>query len=159
LNNKSLNMIIFSGDYDKALAALIVANGAREMDVEVTMFFAFWGLLLIRNPHNLSNEDKTTYEKLFAAFTPGQAEELPISRMNMAGIGKSMLLNMMDQNDTPHLIDFLNGAQHKGVKFYACKLSLEIMGFKPEELIEGVTIVEVKDYLKDALAANMQLFI
>jgi len=159
LDHKSLNMVIFSGDYDKALAALIMANGAREMDVQVTMFFAFWGLLLIRNPKNLSDADKTMYEKMLAALTPRHAEELPLSRMNMAGIGKSMLLNMMDQNDTPHLIDFLNGAQHKGVKFYACKLSLEIMGFKPEELIEGVTVVEVKDYLQDALAANMQLFI
>ncbi len=157
--NKSLNIVVFSGDYDKALAALIIANGAREIDVDVTMFFAFWGLLLIRNPLNMTNEDKTLYEKMFATLTPKQAEELPLSRMNMAGIGKSMLLEMMDANDTPRLVDFLNGALHKGVNFYACKLSLEIMGFKPEELLEGIKVVDVKEYLKDALESNMQLFI
>lgn len=159
MDKKSLNMVVFSGDYDKALAALIMANGAREMDVDVTMFFAFWGLLLIRDPRNMPDEDKTLYEKMFATLTPKQAEELPLSKMNMAGIGKSMLLEMMDANETPHLIDFLNGASHKGVTFYACKLSLDIMGFKKEELIEGVTVVDVKDYLKDALESNMQLFI
>lgn len=157
--DKSLNMVIFSGDYDKALAALIIANGARELNVEVKMFFAFWGLLLLRDPGRMTDEDKSLYEKMFAAMTPKQAEELPLSRMNMAGIGKSMLLEMMDENDTPRLIDFLNGARKKGVEFLACKLSLEVMRFTQEELLEGVKVVDVKEYLESALNANMQLFI
>jgi peroxiredoxin family protein len=157
--DKSLNMVIFSGDYDRALAALIIANGARELNVEVKMFFAFWGLLLLRDPGRMTDEDKSLYEKMFAAMTPKQAEELPLSRMNMAGVGKSMLLEMMDENDTPRLIDFLNGARNKGVEFLACKLSLEVMGFTQEELLEGVKVVDVKEYLENALNANMQLFI
>lgn len=156
---KSLNMVIFSGDYDKALAALIIANGARELDVEVKIFFAFWGLLLLRDPQRMNAADKDLYEKMFSAFTPRQAEDLPLSRMNMAGIGKSMLLEMMDNSGAPHLIDFLNGARKKDVDFLACKLSLEVMGFKAEELIDGVRIVDVKDYLGHALDSDMQLFI
>lgn len=150
---------MFSGDYDKAMAALILANTAREMEVEVTIFFAFWGLFLVRDPEKDSDEKKSTYEKLFGMMTPKGPEELPLSKMNFAGVGKEMLLEMIKDNDAPRLIDFLNGARKKGVKFYGCKLSVDIMGFKSEELIPELEIIEAKDYLKDALNSNMQLFI
>ncbi len=154
-----MNLLMFSGDYDKALAALILANTAKEMDVDVTIFFAFWGLCLVRDPEKSSGEDKTTYEKMFGMMAPKGPEDLPLSKMNFAGIGKEMLLEMMEDDGAPKLIDFLNGARKKGVKFYGCKLSVDIMGFKPEELLPEVEIIEAKDYLKDALSSNMQLFI
>lgn len=157
--NKKMNLLMFSGDYDKALAALILANSGREMDVEVTMFFAFWGLFLLRNPETFTLEEKSVYEKMFSMMTPKSPEALPLSKMNMSGIGKQMLLEMMDDNETPHLSDFLKGALKKGVKFYGCKLSMEIMGFKPEEMIPELEIVDAKEYVKDALSADMQLFI
>ena len=150
---------MFSGEYDKALAALILANSAREIDIDVTMFFAFWGLFLVRNPNNMSEEDKTTYEKMFASMTPRHIEELPLSKMNFAGIGKKMLTEMMEENQTPKLTDFLNGAIKKGVTMQACKLSCEVMGFKEEELIEEIKIVTAEDYLKNAMESNIQLFI
>jgi peroxiredoxin family protein len=156
---RHLNVLLFSGDYDKCLAALILANSAVDMGMKATIFCAFWGLLILRDPDKIPAKDKNLYEQMFAAVTPGQAEKLPLSKMNMAGIGKGMLLTMMDENETPHLKDFLAGARHKGVRFCACKLSLEIMGFKPEELLTGIEIIEVQSYLKDALQADIQLFI
>jgi len=150
---------MFSGEYDKALAALLLANTARELDVDVTMFFTFWGLFLIRDPEKATLEDKTVYEKMFGMVTPKGPEELPLSRMNMAGLGKQMLLGMMEDDKTPSLMDFLNGARKKGVKFYACKLSVDVMGFKEEELLPEVEIITAKEYLADALASDMQLFI
>jgi len=157
--DKRINMLIFSGEYDKALAALLLANAAREMQVDVTMFFAFWGLFLVRDPNKISGEDKSIYEKMFGAMTPRGPESLPLSRMNMAGIGKRMLLEMMDSDNTPHVIDFLKGARKKGVRFYGCKLSMEVMGFSQEEMIPELQIMEAKDYLKDALESDIQLFI
>lgn len=157
--NKRMNILMFSGEYDKALAALILANAAREMQVDATLFFAFWGLFLVRDPDKISMEDKSMYEKMFGAITPKGPEALPLSNMNMAGIGKKMLLEMMDDDSAPHLIDFLKGAIKKGVKFYGCKLSMEIMGLKQEEMIPELEVIEAKDYLKDALESNMQLFI
>ena len=62
--SKKISLLVFSGDYDKALVAFILANTAREMNIDVTMFFAFWGLFLLRDPEKLSSEDKTNYEKL-----------------------------------------------------------------------------------------------
>lgn len=157
--DKHINLLLFSGDYDKALAALIIANGGRELGMSVTMFFAFWGLMLLRDPDKMSMEDKSLYEKMFSAVTPRGPEQLPLSRMNMSGLGKYMLLEMMDDSSTPRLVDFLNGARHKGVSFYACQLSLEVMGIKPEELLPEVEVMDVKDYLKDATQASLELFI
>ncbi len=156
---KKLSLILFSGEYDKAMAALILANSARQMDITVNIFFAFWGLCLLRDPEKMSLEDKTAFEKMFSIVAPTGPEDLPLSKMNMAGIGKAMLKEMMEDHDAPELSDFLKGAQKKGVKFFACKLSLEVMGFKLEEMLPEVKILTAKEYLKDALEANIQLFI
>ena len=154
-----MNILMFSGEYDKALAALVLANSARELEVDVTMFFAFWGLMLVRDPAKGTSEDKSLYEKMFGLVTPKGPEELPLSRMNMAGLGKQMLLEMMEDDQNPSLTDFLNGAREKGVKFYGCKLSVDVMGFKEDELLQDVKIITAKDYLGDALTSDIQLFI
>lgn len=157
--DKKISLILFSGDYDKALAALIIANSAKEIGVDVSIFCGFWGLFLLRDPEKMTLEDKTTYEKMFSMMTPKGPEDLPLSKMNFSGIGKKMLIDMIDDEGAPHLIHFLKGARKKGIKFYGCKLSLEIMGFKKGELIPEVEIVDAKDYIKDSIDANMQLFI
>lgn len=156
---KRLNILLFSGEYDKALAALIIANSAAELGVEVTIFFAFWGLLLVRDPDKLSNEDKSAYEKLFEIMTAKGPEDLPLSKMDMAGIGKKMLKKMMEDAKAPSLKDFLEGAVKKGIKFYGCKLSMEVMGFKKDEMLSNLEVVDAKEYLKDALDSDMQLFV
>lgn len=156
---KKLSLILFSGDYDKALAALILANTAGDMGMEADIFFTFWGLCLIRDPEKMTWEDKSTFETMFGLAAPAGPENLPLSRMNMAGIGKAMLKEMMAENDSPDLTSFLRGAQKSGVNFYACKLSLEVMGFKLEEMLPGVEVLTAEDYLKVALTADINLFI
>jgi peroxiredoxin family protein len=157
--DKKINLLVFSGEYDKALAALILANSAKELGADVSMFFAFWGLLLVRDPEISVLKDKSFYEKMFGIMTPKGIEDLPLSNMNFSGLGKAMLKAMMKDEDTPDLNAFLKGARKKGVKFYGCKLSVEVMGFKEEELLPELEIIDAKEYLKDALNSDMQLFI
>lgn len=159
MGKSALSILLFSGDYDKCLAAMILANGARDLEMDVDIFCAFWGLLLLRDPERLSMEDKDLYEKMFTIATPSGAENLPLSKMNMAGIGKQMLLNMMESQEAPKLVDFIHGACQKGVRFHACELLLNIMGFKVEELLKEVDVKNVHDYLQQAKAAQIQLFI
>jgi len=154
-----MNILMFSGEYDKALAALILANSGKEMGIDVTMFFTFWGLCLLRDPGKMSTKDKTAYETMFGWMTPQGPEELPLSKMNMMGLGKKMLLAMMDQVEAPNLSDFLMGARKKGIKLYGCQLSVEIMGFTPEELLPEVEIITATEYLNNAIEADLQLFI
>lgn len=157
--DEKMSILMFSGDYDKAMAALILANTAMEMNVHVTMFFAFWGLSLVRDPNVKEDEHKNTSEKLFANMTPKSIDEAPLSKMNMGGIGKKMLLGMMDENDTPPLEAFLKGAINKGMTMKACKLSCEIMGFSEDELLPEVAIDTAENYIKDAMESKIQLFI
>ncbi|TYA12614.1 sulfide reductase [Paenibacillus faecis] len=156
---KKMSLLMFSGEYDKAMAGLILANAARDIEVEVTMFFAFWGLFLLRDPERMTQEDKTVYEKLLGWMSPKGAEDLPLSRMNFSGLGKWMLTEMIEDQEAPKLIHFLKGARKKTVKFYGCRLSLEIMGIRPEELIPELEVVDAQTYLRDALASDVQLFI
>lgn len=156
---KKMSLLLFSGEFDKALAALILANEAKSLNMEATIFCAFWGLFLVRDPEKLSSDDKTFYEKMFGAMTPKGPDDLPLSKMNYAGIGKMMLAEMMEDADAPPLEAFLKGAVKKGVNFYACKLSTEVMGFAEDEFIDGVKIVQAKDYLKTAAESEIQLFI
>src|SRR5690554_3523439 len=141
--DRKMNLLLFSGEYDKALAALILANGAKDIGMDVTMFFAFWGLLLVREGNIDEHYEKSFLERTFSMFTPKQAEELPLSKMNMGGMGQSMLKRMMEEQKKPLLKDFLQGARKKDIKFYGCKLSTEVMGFKKEELIPELKIIEV----------------
>jgi peroxiredoxin family protein len=157
--NKKLSLIMFSCEYDKALAGLILANSAKELGMDVSMFFAFWGLLLLRDPDKNSTEGKSSLEKLMGVMAPKGPDELPLSNMNFSGFGKKMLEAMMKEDGTPTLSKFLEGAVKKGVKFYGCKLSMEVMGFKKEELISELEVIEAKDYLKDAIESDIQLFI
>ncbi len=157
--NQHLNILLFSADYDKCLAAFILANGARDMGMNVTIFCAFWGLLILRDDNKISPGNKDLYENMFAAMTPSNVEDLPLSKMNFAGIGKKMLVSMMDNQDAPHLTDFLKGARKKGVRFCACQLSMEIMGFSKEELLSDIEVADVKVYLEDASKADISLFI
>jgi peroxiredoxin family protein len=156
---KKVNLLVFSGDYDKAFAALIIANGARNMNMDVSMFFAFWGLFLLRDPGKTDNEDKTAYEQMFGAIAPKGPEDLGLSKMNFIGIGKAMMKEMMKDDEAPSLTKLFEGAKKRNVKFYACKLSMEVMGFKKEELIPEVEVMDVTQYLNDATEADLQLFI
>lgn len=156
---KKMSLLMFSGEYDKAMAGLILANAARDIDVEVTMFFAFWGLFLLRDPDRMTSEDKSVYEKIMGWMTPKGPEDLPLSKMNFSGLGKWMMTEMIEDQEAPKLIHYLKGARKKNIKFYGCKLSLEIMGFKPEEFIPELEIVDAQTYLRDALKSDVQLFI
>jgi len=157
--NKKMSILMFSGDYDKALAALILANSARDLNIEVSMFFAFWGLFIVKNPNSLPEKEKSTMEKIFDNMTPKHVEDLPLSRMNFAGIGKKMLVDMMEEKNAPTLSDLLKGALNKGVVMKACKLSCEIMGIGEEELIKEVSIATAEDFIIEALNSDIQLFI
>jgi len=156
---KKLSLLLFSCEYDKALAALILANSALEMKMTVNIFCAFWGLCLLRDPNKISAEEKTAWEKMFGLVAPQGADELPLLRLNLAGLGKAMLQEMMKDHDSPDLNDFLHNAQKKGANFFACKLSLDVMGFELEELLPGVEVLTAQEYLQDALTADIQLFI
>ncbi len=154
----SKTMIMFSGDLDKAMAGLIIANGAAAMGDEVTMFFTFWGLNILRRAKKISVR-KSFMGAMFGWMMPRGAEKLSLSKMNMGGMGTAMMKDIMRKKKVSSLPELINSAQDMGVKFIACKMSMDVMGIKPEEIIEGVEYAGVATYLGEADGANVNLFI
>ncbi|SHK43880.1 DsrE/DsrF/DrsH-like family protein [Paramaledivibacter caminithermalis] len=151
-------MIVFSGDLDKVMASFIIANGAAAMGNEVTMFFTFWGLNALRKAKKVKVK-KDFMEKMFGWMMPRGAEKLGLSKMNFGGIGAKMMKDIMKKKNVNSLPELIEMAQMMGVKIVACTMSMDVMGIKEEELIDGVEFAGVATYLGEADEANVNLFI
>jgi len=152
------NIIVFSGDLDKLLAAFIIANGAAAMGRPVSMFFTFWGLNALRKPEK-QDVKKPLIEKMFAAMMPRGSEKLTLSNMNMGGMGTAMMKKVMNDKNVDSLETLMKQAMANGVKIVACSMSMDIMGITKEELIDGIEYAGVATMLGDAEESNMSLFI
>jgi peroxiredoxin family protein len=150
--------VLFSGDLDKALAAFVIANGALSMGRKVTIFFTFWGLNVLRKP-NGPPVSKGWLDRMFGMMMPKGTKKLGLSRMNMAGMGPMLIRHVMKSKNINSLEDLLGAAKMSGVKLLACQMSMDVMGIKKEELIDGIEIGGVANYLGSAEDADTNLFI
>jgi len=151
-------IIVFSGDLDKVIASFIIANGAAAMGRPVTMFFTFWGLTVLRKSEKLRVK-KTFMESMFGSMLPRGSKKLKLSRMNMGGMGTAMMKKIMNDKHVDSLEDLIQKAMKSGIKIVACTMSMDVMGIKQEELIDGVELGGVGAYLGDAEESNVNLFI
>ncbi|MHB9023522.1 MAG: DsrE/DsrF/DrsH-like family protein [Armatimonadota bacterium] len=151
-------IIVFSGDLDRAMAAMIIARGAAAMGNEVTLFFTFWGLNLLRRPEPVKVK-KDLLAAMFGWMMPRGAGKVSLSKMHMGGMGTAMMQHVMKTKNVPTLPEMIAEAQEFGVKFIACTMSMDVMGIKEEELIDGVEFGGVAAYLGSADEANVNLFI
>lgn len=158
MDENKKTIIVFSGDLDKALAAFIIANGAAAMGNEVTMFFTFWGLNILRKAQKVRIK-KSFMEKMFGFMMPRGADKLKLSKMNFGGIGTKMMKSIMKKKNVNSLNELIESAQAMGVKIVACTMSMDIMGIRKEELIDGIDYAGVATYLGYADEANVNLFI
>jgi len=154
----SSSIVVFSGDLDKALATMIIANGAKAMGKDVTLFFTFWGLNILRR-HEKVIAKKTLPEKMFGNIMPRGTKRLKLSNMNMGGVGSAMMQKEMVTKNVNTLDELIQSALDSGVKFVACTMSMDIMGIKEEELVDGVDFGGVAAYLGAADESNHNLFI
>ena len=150
--------VIFSGDLDKTIAAFIMANGAAAMGRDVTIFFTFWGLNILRRPKKVKTK-KSFIEKMFGIMMPRGTKKLGLSRMNMGGAGAKMIRAVMKSKGVSSLEELIESAIDHGVRLVACQMSMEIMGIKQEELIDGVELGGVATFLGSGEQSNMSLFI
>jgi peroxiredoxin family protein/rhodanese-related sulfurtransferase/TusA-related sulfurtransferase len=155
-NDKSI--VLFSGDLDKAIAAMIIANGAASMGRKVTIFFTFWGLNILRRVERVKVK-KALLERMFGWMMPRGPKKLGLSRMNMAGMGGQMIRKVMQNKNVSSLEELIASGLQNGVRMVACQMSMDVMGIKPAELITGVTIGGVATFLGSAELSDTSLFI
>jgi NADPH-dependent 2,4-dienoyl-CoA reductase/sulfur reductase-like enzyme/peroxiredoxin family protein/rhodanese-related sulfurtransferase/TusA-related sulfurtransferase len=151
-------LVCFSDDLDKALATLIIANGAASTGKKVTIFFTFWGLDVIKR-HKKPKVSKDIFGRLFGLMMPASSEKLGLSKMNMAGIGSKMMRMVMKKRNVDSLETMLQTAIDSGIELVACQMSMDVMGIKAEEFIDGVKIGGVATYLEKTESAGLNLFV
>lgn len=155
---KSTNIILFSGDYDKAMAAFIIANGAAAYDHEVTVFATFWGLNAFRKEEKVATK-KGTLEKMFEKMMPRGADKMGISKMNFGGIGPKLIKNVVKKHNAVPLPDLIEMAKEQEINLVACTMTMDLLGLQKEELIDGIEYAGVAAYLSEAENGNVNLFI
>ncbi|TRZ72818.1 MAG: NADH dehydrogenase FAD-containing subunit [Bacteroidetes bacterium] len=155
-----LSMVVFSGDLDKILAALIIATGAAAYDMKVKLFFTFWAISALRDPKK-RGKGKNLMEKMFGMMLPKGAGKVKLSNMNMGGMGTAMIKGIMKKHKVVSLEEMFKTAGELGVEINICEMSMNLMGFKKEEMINypGMNICGVATFLSDAQESKIQLFI
>lgn len=155
---KNKTLVMFSGDMDKALAGLIIANGVIASGHHASIFFTFWGLNLLRKNETVKVK-KNFIEKMFGWMMPRGTKKAKLSQMNMAGIGTAMIKNIMKEKNVDSLPEMLQTAMDNGVTIQACQMSMDLMGIKREELIDGIEVVGVASMLAASDDSNGVIFI
>ena len=156
---EKVTLAVFSGEMDKALAAFNIAIGAASMGMEVSMFFTFWGLNIIKRNEG-SIKSRGIMRKMLNFMNRGGSKRLPISKFHMLGLGKWMMGKLMKDGKFPSFDELIATAREGGVKFIACTTSMGIMGISKEALIPEVdSFAGVATYLAEAREGKVNLFI
>ncbi|MDJ0803108.1 MAG: DsrE/DsrF/DrsH-like family protein [Desulfobacterales bacterium] len=155
-----LAMVVFSGDLDKVLAALVIATGAVAMGMETVMFFTFWGTPVLRDK-NKTVGGKDIMGNMFGAMLPKGAGDVKLSQMNMGGMGTAMMKSLMKKKNVASLDEMFSLAEELGVRIVICEMSMDLMGFKREEMIayKNLEFGGVAKFLEEAGSSKVQLFI
>ena len=158
MEKKRTTIVLFSGDYDKAMAAYIIANGAAAYDHEVTIFHTFWGINALRKQEQVEVK-KGFLEKMFGKMMPRGAEKLGLSKMQMLGMGPKMIKHVMNKHNALTLTQLIEMAQEQDIKIVTCTMTMDLLGLQKEELLDGIEYAGVAAYLADAEDGNVNLFI
>ena len=123
-----------SGDLDYTMALFIIALGATAYDMEVDLFFTFWGISALRDPKKKPKKD--FLGKMFGTMLPSSSKKLPLSKMQMLGMGPPMIKAVMKMHNAKSLEELIKDAAEFGIRIHVCTMSMDVMGIKKEELID-----------------------
>jgi len=158
-DKERVTLVVFSGELDKALAAFNIAIGAASMGMEVSMFFTFWGLNVIkRNEGGIKS--KGIMRRMLNFMNRGGSKRLHLSKFHILGMGTWMMKQLMKDVNFPQLDELMAMAKGMGVKFIACTTSMGLMGISKEAFIPEVdSFAGVATYLAEAKEGKVNLFI
>ncbi|HOV59526.1 MAG TPA: DsrE/DsrF/DrsH-like family protein [Candidatus Hydrogenedentes bacterium] len=125
---------VMKGDLDYTMAAFIIALGAAAYDMEVDMFFTFWATAALRDPKK--SVKKGFLDRMFGSMLPKGSRKLPLSKMQMMGIGPKMIRAVMKSRNAKSLEELMEEAAKMGIRIHVCTMSMEVMGIRKEELID-----------------------
>jgi peroxiredoxin family protein len=150
------SIIVMSGDLDKVMGAFIIANGAAAFDMQVTMFFTFWGLKAIQKG---TLTGKSLMGRMLGLMNRGGVEAIGPSRLNMGGMGRWMFKKMMRAKNVAPLATLVRQAKEQGVRLVACEMSCNVMEIGKKDFIDGVEMGGVATFIAEASESKFSLFI
>jgi peroxiredoxin family protein len=152
-----MTIILFSGEMDKAIAAFTLATTAAASGMEVSIFFTFWGLNVLKRKKFAISGKQDIMQKMFNFMS---TKTLPTSRLNMFGMGPWMMKKLMKKSGMASLEDLMRAAKDLKVKYIACTTSCGILGVTKEDLIDDVDeFAGASVYLAEAVNSKVNLFI
>ncbi len=158
---EKLTIAVLSGDMERSLAAFMLAATGASMGMEVSMFFTFWGLNIIkRNDGNIKS--KGLMRKMLNFMNRGGSKRLRLSKFNMLGLGTWMMKRLMKDTNMPSVDEYIIMVKDMGVKLIACTTTCGVMGIPPEKdtfRSEVETLAGAAYYLNEARQSKITLFI
>ncbi len=141
-----LAIIALHGTLDAAYPPLILATAAAAMDMQCAIFFTFYGLEIIR---------KGKADKLQVAPIANPAMPMPVPNIvgmlpGMTAVATGMMNSWMHKANVAKLSELLEMAVESGVRMIACQMSMDVMGVKKEDLIDGVEVSGAATFLEFA---------
>jgi len=156
---EKLTIVVFSGDLDKALAAFILATTGASMGMDVSMFFTFWGLNIIKKNEG-GIKSKGLMRKMLNFMNRGGSKRLELSKFHMFGLGTWMMKRLMKENNYPTIDEFITMAHQMGVKMVPCSTTCGIMGLEQESFRSEVeSLAGAAYFLNEARQSKVTLFI
>jgi peroxiredoxin family protein len=133
-----ITIIAWDGHLDRIWPTLILSSTAAASGMEVSVFFTFWGLFPLVKPERRRKTGKDWMTKALGAMNPGSTQKAKLSRYNFAGMGPWMLGKVAENYKTPHPTELLELSREMGVRLIPCQMTMDLMGVKKEDLIDGL---------------------
>ena len=135
-DNNKMTIIAWSGDLDRLYPTLILATTAAASGMDVTVFFTFWGLTALKKTDKLVGDFWMT--KLLSFMRRGTHKHLPLSQMNMLGMGPWMMKKVFKRYNIATIPALLESAGELGVRLIGCQMTMEAFGIKKEDMVDTV---------------------
>ncbi|MGH2573388.1 MAG: DsrE/DsrF/DrsH-like family protein [Actinomycetota bacterium] len=154
-----ITIIACSGDLDRIWPTLILSTTAAACGMQAAVFFTFWGLFaLVKDDVRITGSN--WMQKMLSVMNPPGVSRAKLSKLNMAGAGPMMMMKMARDYKTASPKELLDLAGEMGVRLIPCQMTMDLLGLKKEQLIDGLeepvgaatALLEMKD-------ASVQLFI
>lgn len=139
INKKNkITIVAWDGHLDRIWPTLILSTTAAASGMEVSVFFTFWGLFPLVRPERARKTGKDWMTKMLGQMNPGSTSKAKLSRMHFAGMGPWMLGKVAESYKTPHPTELLELARDMGVRLIPCQMTMDLMGVKREDLMDGL---------------------
>lgn len=150
---KRLAIIAGHGTLDAAYPPLILSTSAIAMDMEAAIFFTFYGLNILK---------KGQADKLKVAPIANPAMPIPVPNIigmlpGMTQMATGMMKSWMKKAKVAKLSELMDVALESGVRLIACQMTMDVMGVKKEDLIDGIEIGGAATFLEYASQNAMVL--